>query len=51
MQTKSIAVRFTENDVNKMKSFVGAGFATSPTDYIRRAVREQMVRDSDTLVS
>ena len=51
MQTKPIAVRFAENDLQRIGQLVGAGFASTTTDYIRRAVREQIIRDADRLTS
>ncbi len=47
--TKSMAVRFTQEDLNRMEKFIGAGYAMNTTDYIRRAVREQIVRDDMAL--
>ena len=50
MQTKPIAVRFTDADLRRMEMYIGAGFAMNPTDYIRRAVREQILRDSAAMM-
>ena len=42
-------VRFTADDSAKVDRMVSSGFAVNRTDYIRRAVREQILRDAESL--
>lgn len=51
MQQDSVqlAIRYTAKDMASIDSFVSSGFASNRTDYIRRAVREQILRDAESL--
>lgn len=51
MQSNSVqlAIRYTAADMHRVDALVNSGFAASRTDYIRRAVREQIIRDAESL--
>lgn len=51
MQSNNVqlAIRYTAADMHRVDALVNSGFAASRTDYIRRAVREQIIRDAESL--
>ena len=48
-QNTPMVVRFTQEDSSKMERMIQSGFAINRTDYIRRAVREQIIRDAESM--
>lgn len=47
--TQNYTIRCTPKDLASIDTLVSSGFASTRADYIRRAVREQISRDAESL--